>query len=203
MSFDSLWEACRRAYIEHKSEDLYATCKNNYTASLRLCVYISVCVCVSLKIHYIIYWHGIEVLPQHLLLSAHAAHAVCQMCWVRPSVRPPPVGIFCNICDCLAATAGSLPQPMPLPPSSNVLSKQMPVAYVACLTAFSWLQAARTFRCIRKAVYSNEFWNDAATDGMAYCKDTTQPASSTRPAQPSPVLAWSARRLQHWLPWAH
>lgn len=63
--------------------------------------------CVSLKIHYIIYWHGIEVLPQHLLLSAHGAHAVCQMCWIRPSVRPPPVGIFCNICDCLAATAGS------------------------------------------------------------------------------------------------
>lgn len=79
--------------------------KQLHSKSQVVCLY--ECVCVSLKIHYIIYWHGIEVLPQHLLLSAHGAHAVCQMCWVRPSVRPPPVGIFCNICDCLAATAGS------------------------------------------------------------------------------------------------
>lgn len=70
MSIDSLWEACRRAYIEHKSGDLCETCKNNYTKSsdslslslsfseqvcqLRLCVYV-VCASVLLKIHYIIY----------------------------------------------------------------------------------------------------------------------------------------------------
>lgn len=194
MSFDSLWEACRRAYIEHKSDDLCATCKNNYKASLRLCV----CVCVAENpLHNLLTWHW-SAPPAPPALPLHGAHAVCQMCWVRP---PPPFGIFCNICDCLAATAGS----------SRCLNRCLCHRHLTCcqskclwrtLHASQRLagcrQAARTFRCIRKAVYSNKFWNDAATDGMAYCKDTTQPVQldETRPAQ-----SWPG--LQHWLPWAH
>jgi len=94
-----LWfplELC--AYIEHKSGDLCASCKNNTQKHTHTYVYASsgfvfIFVCVSLKIHYIIYWHGIEVLYGK---NSHCATG-CQMYFIlQPSVE-----ILYYICVCL------------------------------------------------------------------------------------------------------
>lgn len=109
MSFDSLWEACRRAYIEHKSGDLCATCKNNYTKSPSLseqvfansgCVFmLCVRVCVAENpLHNLLTWHWSA--PPAPWATRCVLSPPCDR---LPNVPGPPVGILCNICDCLAA----------------------------------------------------------------------------------------------------
>lgn len=113
MSFDSLWEACRRAYIEHKSGDLCATCKNNYTKSPSLSLSFSLsksansgCVfmlCVRVYVaenplHNLLTWHWSA--PPAPWATRCVLSPPCDR---LPNVPGPPVGILCNICDCLAA----------------------------------------------------------------------------------------------------